>query len=102
MNDRKMLKWEPFNAVIPANKVINHLALNKEKIKKPELSDDQLKEIENKILDAFNLDIDINILYYENGYIKSIKEKIKKIDVTAKKVYLNHKTIYFSQIVRVN
>ena len=32
MNDRKMIKWQPFNSLMNPNKVINEILYEKEKI----------------------------------------------------------------------
>lgn len=102
MIDRGMIKWEPFNAVIPSKAVIKSLTHEKERIRKPNLSEDQIKEIENSILEAFNLDIEVTLSYYQNGYIYKLNSKIKKIDSLSRKIYFNNKILYFNQILRIN
>ena len=51
--DRKMIKWEPFNSVISSSKMIKDVLKEKEKIKKPILSEEQLLLINNQILEYF-------------------------------------------------
>lgn len=99
--DRKMLKWAPFDSVVSGKKVVNEVMHEKKKIKKPVLSEDQLKNIENKILDSYNSKDMVTISYYESGYIHNIDSHIKKIDYINKIVYLNNKLIYFNQIMNV-
>lgn len=99
--DRKMLKWAPFDSVVSGKKVINEVMHEKKKIKKPILSEDQLKNIENKILDSYNSKDFVTISYYESGYIYNIDSYIKKIDYINKIVYLNNKLIFFNQIMNV-
>ena len=99
--DRKMLKWAPFDSVVSGKKVVNEVMHEKKKIKKPVLSEDQLKNIENKILDSYNSKDMVTISYYESGYIHNIASYIKKIDHINKIVYLNNKLIYFNQIMNV-
>ena len=61
MIDRGMIKWEPFNSVIPSSKVIKDVMKEKNKIKKPILSEDQLKIIEQKLIESFNSCEETNI-----------------------------------------
>ena len=100
--DRKMIKWEPFNSVISSSKMIKDVLKEKEKIKKPILSEEQLLLINNQILEHFQTKEQVQITYYENGYINKITEYIKKIDSVNKKVYLTNGYIYFNQIIKIN
>lgn len=99
--DRKMLKWAPFESVVSTNKVMKEVMHEKNKIKKPILSIEQVEDIENKIINAYRDQDNINISYYEKGYIYNINSYIKKIDCINKLVYLNNKIIYFNQITNV-
>ncbi len=100
--DRKMIKWEPFNSVISSSKMIKDVLKEKEKIKKPILSEEQLLLINNQILEYFQTKEQVQITYYENGYINKITEYIKKIDSVNKKVDLTNGYIYFNQIIKIN
>lgn len=102
MNDRGMIKWEPFNSVAPSSRIISDVMNEKNKVKKPILSEDQLHEIEKRLMEAFSANIEIDLVYYENGYLRTILDKIKKIDYVGKKIYLLSKIIYFNQILSVN
>lgn len=102
MMDRGMIKWEPFNSVIPSSKVIKDVINEKNKIKKPILSEEQLKNIEQKLIDSYNSKENIIISYFQNGYILNEEGIIKKIDYINKKVYLDYKIIYFSQITDIS
>ena len=100
--DRGMIKWEPFNSVISSSKIIKNVLNEKEKIPKPVLSEDQIQNIAQRLLESYYAQDNAEIFYYENGYIKKIIEQIKKIDPVNKKVYLSNKNIYFSQIIKIN
>ncbi len=100
--DRKMIKWEPFNSVISSSKIIKDVLKEKERIKKPILSEEQLELINNQILEYYQTKEQVQITYYENGYINKISEYIKKIDSVNKKVYLTNRCIYFNQIIKIN
>ena len=100
--DRKMIKWEAFNSVIYSSKIIKDVVKEKQKIKKPILSEEQLELINNQILEYYQTKEQVQITYYENGYINKISEYIKKIDSVNKKVYLTNRCIYFNQIIKIN
>ena len=43
-NDRGIIKWQPFNSLINGKLVINSLLLEREKINKPIISEEDQKE----------------------------------------------------------
>lgn len=88
MNDRGMIKWQPFNSVVSSKEMVNSLIKEKQKIKKPNISDDDKKALEGKIIDAYYMQNKIKITYYKNGYLLNTTSKIKKIDQIYKIVYL--------------
>ena len=102
MNDRGMKKWLPFDSLTDTYNMKKELNKKKIKIEKPDLSEDQLESIEEKILEAyFNKDI-IKIHYYFNNNILIRQEKIKSIDNNKKQIILSDNTkILFKQITKV-
>ena len=101
MSDRGIIKWQPFDSCFSSSKVLNMVASEKERIKMPTLSEDQINNIEMKIIDSYNLKESITLDYYEEGKIKKIKGIIYNIDKYEKKIYLKHNYIYFKQILKV-
>lgn len=101
MIDRGIIKWQPFNSCFSASNIINDV--NKEKNKKilPTLSEDQLNLLEEKIKDAYNLNLNIILEYFYDGSIKKIYGKIISINLLEKKICFNHKNIYFKQILKI-
>jgi hypothetical protein len=98
--DRGIIKWAPFSSLPIQNKMIKNLIYEKNKIKKPILSEEQIKEIENIIIEAFYEQANIKIEYFKNGYLQDTIAKINNIDYTFKKIYLNNqKIIFFNQII---
>ena len=103
MSDRKMIKWQPFNSLMNPNKVINEILHEKEKIEKPVLSNDQLVILEEKICLAYESNIEINIIFYNQGYLKNKTGLIKFIDkVNHKIIFIDKSYIYFDTIIDVN
>ncbi|HPG43626.1 MAG TPA: YolD-like family protein [Acholeplasmataceae bacterium] len=78
--DRGIIKWAPFDALVGYGAMIRELKLRLNKQEKPELSDDQYDELNQKLSLAFHQDLEITLTYYDEGYIKNTWGKIKKID----------------------
>ena len=102
MSERGMIKWQPFSAVAPSNILVNEVMKKKNRVKMPTLSDDQISNIEDKILNSYKLQVPITIKYYKNYSIYLKEGIISKIDIIAKKIFINdNSTIYFSQIIEI-
>ena len=100
MNDRGMMKWAPFSAVIPGNVLVNEIEFKKKKIIKPCLDDDKKWEIENKIIEAYNNKDIVKLKIYRDGRLYMKEGKIIQLDGITKKIILsgNYK-VFFNQIV---
>ncbi len=95
-----MNKWMPFNAVCDGNSLVDEIEKEKRRFYKPTLSEEQLKEIQEVIYEAYNNKNIINIKYYQAGYCLEIRNIIKKIDeINRRIVFNNGKIIFFSQIL---
>ncbi len=102
MKDRGMIKWQPFNAVISSNKIINDILEENKKTGKPVLSEDQLNVLEEKINIAYKTKSNIKIIYYYNGYIKSRNVIIYSIDLNSNKIIFNdHSHLYIENILDI-
>lgn len=101
MIDRGIIKWKPFNSCISSIDLIKEIENKKNKKSFPILSEDQLKEMNEFINDAYNLKININIEYFYNDNIKLIKGKINNINYQEKKICINNKYIYYKQIIKI-
>lgn len=99
--DRGMIKWQPFDSVISGKKMVHDVLKQKSKIIKPNLSEEQITALEEKLISAFYEHETITLEYYTQGKIVKINDKIKKIDSTYRKIYLNDKTILFNQIIKI-
>lgn len=100
--DRGMIKWQPFDSVISSKSVVKSIVKEKQKIKKPILSEEELMINEEKIIEALYCQNEIILEYYSNGYLKTIKGKIKKVDSVSKIIYLNNTSLLFNQIIAIN
>ena len=102
MNDRGMIKWAPFNSVVNSKEMTNELIKERQKVNIPELSDDNYHDIEDTIVKAYFTKAAVTITYFENGYLYTITDKIKKIDQIYKLIYLNTKKLLFKQIIKIS
>jgi len=96
-----MNKWMPFNSVISGNKLIDSIILEKNKIVMPTLSEDQLADIENKLLNAFHNQEKVKIKYYNKGNLYIKEGLINEININSKKILFNKTNIFFSQIIEI-
>lgn len=99
--DRGIIKWRPFESVAPSYKIINEILSEKSKIPLPYLSDEQIKDIEHKLVLAFYTKDNIEITYFEKGCLIKINSNIKKIDSINHKIYFQNNTILFEQIINI-
>ena len=102
MKDRGIIKWQPFNSLIPSQILINSILKDKRKVKKPVLSLDQLYQLNNLVLECFYNNLEVNIKYYKNNQINFIKGQITKIDRNNQFIYVNDNLkLHFSQLLQI-
>ena len=99
--DRGMIKWMPFNSVVASKDILYSLMKEKTKVTRPIMSDDEIKTIEDAIIDAYYTEQKVYITYFKNVYNYEYYGKIKKIDSSNKLIYLNNLKLLFNQITGV-
>lgn len=98
--NRGMIKWQPFSAVASGTYMINNVLKEKNKIKKPILSEDQKIELQNKMVDSYNNQEKIIVKYFRDGRLYTLEGKITEIDINKHRISINnHFWVFFSQIV---
>ena len=98
--DRGMLKWQPFYSVLSEDEIRSSIK-NKDKISKPELSEDQIAELENLVVEAYNNKNNVELKIYNNNRIMNVTGIITKLDPIHKAIYLNKKMILFENIIEL-
>jgi len=100
MNDRGMIKWAPFSAVIPGTSLVREIELKRQRIKKPCLDEDKVMEIEKDILEAYNNQDNVKLKIYRDGRLYVKEGKIIHLDGISKIIVMsgNYK-VFFSQII---
>lgn len=66
---RGMMKWLPFKSLKGQYEILEAYEREKEKVVKPELSDDKIEEINYKLVSLKPGD-KVKVKYYSNGFIK--------------------------------
>lgn len=103
MNDRGIIKWQPFDSVFSSSIIKKEVSNKKKKIPKPILSEEQKLSNESNLLQAYHENIPLNITYFSSNKIFKISKKISKIIVVNQKIIFDDFTyIYFDQIINTN
>ena len=87
--DRGIIKWAPFDALVGYSSLLNELRYKLGKKAKPVLSDDQYEELNRKLNLAYHHQLEIEIEYFYDGYIKVSYGVIKKLDFIHKRIILS-------------
>lgn len=75
-----MVKWQPFASLPEQAGYIRKLLYDINKIEKPQLSEDQLEDLNHLIIEAFENNEWIKLSYYHDGYIYVVEGTIHRID----------------------
>lgn len=98
---RKMIKWQPFQALPEYQNEINKIVDKQNQKKMPILSDDQLEEFNNILNEAIYYNYDVTITYFKNNNENKIKGKIKKIENGRLYFLENNQSIPLKNIVNI-
>lgn len=95
-------KWAPFATLINSNTVLKEINEEKTRINRPVLSEEQISELENIIIESYINHVFIEIIYYKNSHAYKTTGIISKINPISKKITLNNqKNIFFYNIIRI-
>lgn len=86
-NDRKG-KWQPFDALDGYGASLRKVEYEKGKIEKPILFPDELESLNYKLASAFSENKEIEIEYYNKGYLEKIVGVVSKIDLVNKEIII--------------
>lgn len=102
MIDRGFIKWQPFNSITPAKDTIK--AINeKKKNERPVLFPEEIKALNDTLMDGYYTKDKILLTYYEAHQIKNITSTIKKIHPSSNTIELGcGKILYFEQIIHIS
>lgn len=95
------MSWAPFNSVINNHDIINDIKEQESYINKPNYTEEQLEELEFKVINAYTSKDNININYYHNHKSINIYGTINKIDPVYKRININNTYINFYDIINI-
>ncbi|MDN5613219.1 MAG: YolD-like family protein [Staphylococcus equorum] len=78
---RHMVKWQAFKTMPEQYERIEQYMLDQNKIERPILSDDQINNLNQKLIDKMFNNPYVELKYFEEGYIKEISGYVHKVDV---------------------
>ncbi|QWB99957.1 YolD-like family protein [Mycoplasmatota bacterium] len=87
--DRGIIKWVPFSALNGYNSMLDEMKHRIRKTEKPVLSDDEYDRLNQNIQTAIINELEVEVYYFDKGYIKMSYGKIKKLDFVYKLLVLN-------------
>lgn len=88
--DRGIIKWAPFDALNGFHETIEAYKYEKGKKDRPILLEDQLQILDQKLKEAIDKNIEIQIYYYFDGYIKNVYGRVKRADRNFKYLLLDN------------
>ncbi len=80
MKERGMMKWKPFISMVEQQQSVYQVLQDIQKINKPLLDESQHEENSHLLLSAYYSHQRVQILYYEQGYLKQYRGEIYKIN----------------------
>ena len=100
MSERGMKKWAPYKSLNEQEDYLSKLHKKQEKVERPRISSDEADSI-NEILVNYHGE-ELLIEYWRNEKINAVSSILSKIDPVNKKIVLPlRKTIYFSELIRI-
>jgi hypothetical protein len=90
MKQRGMVKWQPFASLPEQATYINQLIYDLNKVERPILSEDQLQDLNMKLVQYYENKEPIKLHYFHDGYIYLVEGTITKVDPIKQLVVINH------------
>lgn len=100
--DRKMLKWLPFDALPEQHGYLKAVYEAFETITKPELLQDQVDYLNYRMQEAFHTQEMIQITYFKDGKLWVKKGHIIGFNKDAKSLILNETTLSLEDILEID
>ncbi|MFA7075386.1 MAG: YolD-like family protein [Candidatus Izemoplasmatales bacterium] len=87
--DRGIIKWAAFDALIGYQSMLKEMQYRLGKKNKPVLSDDDYEILNRSVQEAISNKNEVELKYYNDGYIKTTYGMIKKLDFLEKVIVLS-------------
>ncbi|MDD3207002.1 MAG: YolD-like family protein [Bacilli bacterium] len=99
MSGRGMKKWLPFSSLEEQKPSLQQMKYEKGKCPKPKISSDQAEQIDEQLHDYKNKIF--LITYYEDGYLLTLEERIKKVDCQSLLIRTESRTISLKNLINL-
>ena len=100
-NDRKMMKWMPFNALLEQGDHVIELLNGRTKKTMPTLSVDQQSELNYKLEVAYLFKNVVSITYFRDGEVYKIEGVITRTDIYNKLIFIDEAFVSALQIIDI-
>lgn len=100
-NKNRQGKWQPFDALEGFQTAIRQVDSEKAKVPKPILFPDELEELNNQLINVFENQTAIKIIYYHNGYYKELEGIVNKIDAIQKEIIIDNQRLKIDAIIKI-
>lgn len=97
---RGMMKWQPFKSLSGQYKVLEEHRKQKERKEKPELSDDEIEDINNLLVSLSRGD-SIDVTYFDEGQILHVTDSFVTCDSVERRLILRGKKVSFDSLLSV-
>ena len=94
-------QFAPFDALKGLQKALRLKEYEHDRMVRGDIDDETIDKI-SKQLQKIKKNDTIYIKFFEDGYYKELKEKVKRIDVNKREVELESKTIFFDDLFDLN
>ncbi len=75
------MRWESMRMMLPEHvQALRDRKKELKKVKKPMLDDQELQEIGIVVMDALKHELDVRIVYWEDGYLKEVVGVVDGVD----------------------
>ena len=99
IENRKMIKWKPFNTLLKYKDILE-IEKKRQLVDKPIIMEDRINEI-NNILINLDANILVKVRYFNNGIILYKEGYINKVDVLKKYILIEGFRIYFKELIKI-
>ena len=95
---RGMMKWQPFKSLDGQYRVLREHQRERKKVEKPELSLDEIEQID-RTLTSLSKGDRVDVRYYQDGFIREEKETFLKADPISRSIHLSSGTLRFEDLL---
>lgn len=97
---RGMMKWLPFKSLSNQYKILDDHKREAEKVTKPELSEDEIEDM-NNLLVSLNRGDRISVTYFDDGRILTLIDDFRRADPLERKLFLSKCGISFDSLLNL-